>query len=130
MFSFSKKISLVLLFLLFFAIHANAASSPGVNKYAWEASLKTIKFMPLSSADPFSGVIITDWYSITPNVRYKVDIYVLSGILNARSVQVSIFKQVKEKNNWIDVNLSKEIANNLEENILNQAKQLRAADYK
>src|SRR5699024_2138381 len=121
--------SLILLFLLFLTSQASASSSPGVNKYAWEASLKTIKFMPLSSADPFSGVIITDWYSIAPDVRYKVDIYVLDGILNARSVQVSVFKQVKEKNNWVDVSVATKVANNLEESILNQAKQLRFAEY-
>src|SRR5919197_5001636 len=35
----------------------------GVNSYLWRASLDTIAFMPLASADPFGGVIITDWYS-------------------------------------------------------------------
>ena len=29
----------------------------------WRASLDTISFMPVASADPFGGVIITDWYS-------------------------------------------------------------------
>lgn len=35
----------------------------GVNTHLWRASLDTISFMPLVSADPFGGVIITDWYS-------------------------------------------------------------------
>ncbi len=35
----------------------------GVNSYLWHASLDTLAFMPLQSADPFGGVIITDWYS-------------------------------------------------------------------
>ena len=35
----------------------------GVNAYLWRASLDTLSFMPLASADPFGGVIITDWYS-------------------------------------------------------------------
>src|SRR5690606_3770200 len=35
----------------------------GVNSFLWRASLDTINFMPLSSADPFGGVIITDWYT-------------------------------------------------------------------
>src|SRR5271168_3687579 len=33
----------------------------GVNSYLWHASLDTLAFMPLASADPFGGVIITDW---------------------------------------------------------------------
>ena len=45
-----------------------------VNSYLWRASLDTMSFMPLSSADPFGGVIITDWYTPpeTPNERIKV----------------------------------------------------------
>jgi len=38
-------------------------SGIGVNSFLWRASLDTVSFMPLSSADPFGGVIITDWYS-------------------------------------------------------------------
>ena len=34
-----------------------------VNAYLWRASLDTINFIPLVSADPFGGVIITDWYT-------------------------------------------------------------------
>ena len=51
----------------------------GVNSYLWRASLDSISFMPLSSADPFGGVIITDWYSPpeSPNERFKLNIYIL-----------------------------------------------------
>ena len=35
----------------------------GVNSFLWRASLDTLSFMPLASADPFGGVIITDWYA-------------------------------------------------------------------
>ena len=43
----------------------NSQDGPGiaVNSFLWRASLDTIAFLPLSSADPFGGVIITDWYS-------------------------------------------------------------------
>ena len=34
----------------------------GVNGFLWRATLDTVSFMPISSADPFGGVIITDWY--------------------------------------------------------------------
>src|SRR5687768_9758775 len=39
-----------------------AGSSITVNSYLWRATLDTLAFMPLSSADPFGGVVITDWY--------------------------------------------------------------------
>ena len=32
-----------------------------------ERALETIDFMPLSSADPIGGTIITDWYSTSDN---------------------------------------------------------------
>src|ERR1043165_6843044 len=36
-------------------------SGIGVNSYLWRASLDTIAFMPLASAAPFCGGVITDW---------------------------------------------------------------------
>ena len=38
-----------------------------INPYLWKASLETISFMPLASADPFGGTIITDWYTSSSN---------------------------------------------------------------
>src|SRR5689334_17705648 len=35
----------------------------GVNGYLWRATLDTLSFMPLASADPYGGVVITDWYT-------------------------------------------------------------------
>ena len=51
----------------------------GVNGFLWRGSLDTLSFMPLISADPFGGVIITDWYSPpnNPNERFKVTTYLL-----------------------------------------------------
>ena len=56
-----------------------AGSGIGVNGFLWRASLDTLSFLPLSSADPFGGVIITDWYSPpeSPNERFKVDTLIL-----------------------------------------------------
>ena len=35
-----------------------------VNYYLWRATLETLDLGPLESADPFGGVIITDWFSL------------------------------------------------------------------
>ena len=48
----------------------------GVNSYLWQASLETLKFMPLATVDSNGGVIVTDWYSNpqSPNERIKVTV--------------------------------------------------------
>ena len=51
-------------------------SAIGVNSFLWRASLDTISFMPLSSADPFGGVIITDWYSPPETTRERIKLNV------------------------------------------------------
>lgn len=43
-----------------------------VNAYLWRASLDTINFIPLVSADPFGGVIITDQVHARGNAQRKV----------------------------------------------------------
>ena len=67
----------------------------GVNSYLWHASLDTLSFMPLASADPFGGVIITDWYSApdAPNERLKVTIYILDRSLRADGLKIAVFRQ-------------------------------------
>jgi hypothetical protein len=66
----------------------------GVNSFLWRASLDTLNFMPLASADPFGGVIITDWYSdpTTPAERFKATVYILDTRLRADALNVSIFR--------------------------------------
>lgn len=97
----------------------------GVNRFAWYAALKLINFMPLSSADPFSGVIITDWYYISDNERYKVDVYVLEEHLTSNTVEVKVFKEINKSNTWRMAKLNPKIAIKLEDAILNTARQLR-----
>src|SRR5215469_16947805 len=59
----------------------------GVNSYLWHATLDTLAFMPLASADPYGGVIITDWYSApqNPDERMKLTIYILVRLQRGRN---------------------------------------------
>ncbi len=121
-------ISLCLIFITFSSSSFAARSAPykiGVNRFAWYASLKLINFMPLSSADPFAGVIITDWYSLNENEKYKLDIYILEENLTSNTVQVKVFKQVKQSGSWMNTTISNEVPTKLENAILNTARQLR-----
>ena len=77
----------------------------GVNNFLWRASLDTVAFMPVNSADPFGGVIITDWYAMpeTPNERFKMNVYILSRSLRADGVRVAVFRQVQDPTgSWQD----------------------------
>ncbi len=102
----------------------------GVNSFLWRASLDTVAFMPLSSADPFGGVIITDWYSppATQGERFKVNVYILSRDLRADGVRATVFKQrLDEAGAWVDMPVDKATAVQLEDAILTRARQLRIA---
>lgn len=102
----------------------------GVNSYLWRASLDTISFMPLSSADPFGGVIITDWY--TPpeaqSERFKVNVYILGRDLRADGIRAAVFRQQYDgQGGWIDSRVDEQTVVYLENAILTRARQLRIA---
>jgi hypothetical protein len=104
-----------------------ASGGVGVNSLLWRASLDTISFMPLISADPFGGVIITDWYSPpqTPNERFKVNIYILGRALRADGIRASVFRQTNDTGTWADAPVALNTSTDLENAILTRARQLR-----
>ncbi len=105
-------------------------SGIGVNVFLWRAALDTIAFMPIASADPFGGTIITDWYQLPegPAQRYKLNVYILDRVLRADGVRVSVFKQTKDTSGqWIDVKIDGKMAADIENSILTRARQLRIA---
>ncbi len=102
----------------------------GVNSYLWHASLDTLSFMPLASADPFGGVIITDWYVApnAPNERLKVTIYIMDRNLRADGLKVVVFRQTRVAGGaWTDAAPSPDTARKLEDAILTRARELRLA---
>lgn len=110
----------------------NSAEGLGmaVNGFLWRATLDTVAFMPIATADPFGGVITTDWYSApaSPNERIKVNVFILDRDLRADGVRVSVFRQVKApKGDWADAEVSPTTASSLENTILTRARQLRLA---
>jgi hypothetical protein len=101
----------------------------GVNSYLWHATLDTLAFMPLASADPYGGVIITDWYSAPsdPNERMKVTIYILDRRLRADGLKVAVFRQTRSTEGWSDADVNPQTATRLEDAILTRARELRLA---
>ena len=61
----------------------------------WRASLDTINFMPLLSANYSGGIIITDWYSdnSADNESIKITIRFLTSEVRSDAIEVTIFKK-------------------------------------
>lgn len=100
----------------------------GVNSFLWRASLDTVSFMPLRSADPFGGVIITDWYAPpeAAQERFKVNIFILDRALRSDGVRAKVFKQRRASDGgWSDARADDQLDRQLEDAILTRARELR-----
>jgi len=102
-----------------------------VNAFLWRAALDTIAFMPLSSADPFGGTIITDWYADAGDgaERFKMNVIILSRELVADGVSARVFRQVRDPQGpgWVDAGVDTGTPARIENAILQRARELRIA---
>lgn len=113
----------------------DAATAPpnhqtlGVNIYLWHAALDTLSFLPLRSADPFGGVINSDWYASPTNAgeRVKVTVYIMDRALRADGLKVVVFRQSRDGAGWQPAQASPDTARKLENAILARARELRLA---
>lgn len=107
---------------------AEEGAALGVNAYLWRAALDTLGFMPLASADPFGGVIITDWYQPPSGTgeRFKATAYILGRQLRADGVRVSVFRQALQGGQWVDVPVSAITTGEIENKVLARARELRS----
>ena len=107
---------------------SSEAQGLGVNAFLWRGALDTLSFMPLASADPFGGVIITDWYAppAAPGERFKANAYILGRQLRADGLKVSIFRQVEQGGTWVDAAVAPGTTAEIENKILAKARELRA----
>jgi hypothetical protein len=115
------------------ASNPDSAAQIGVNGYLWRATLDTLSFMPLASADPYGGVIITDWYAFPekPNERFKCTVYILDARLRADGLNVAVYKQNKDAaGNWVDAPSAGETETQIENAILDKARRLRLSNLK
>jgi Domain of unknown function (DUF3576) len=102
-------------------------SGIGVNAFLWRGALDTIAFMPLASADPFGGVIITDWYTPpgTSGERFKATVYILSRDLRSDGVRVNIYRQVLQNGQWVDATVADSTIGDIENKVLARARHMR-----
>jgi hypothetical protein len=106
---------------------SGGGSGIGVNSFLWRAALDTVSFVPLSSADPFGGVIITEWYSPpeTPAERFKLNVFILDTQLRTDGLRVAVFKEVAKDNLWRAAAVDKKTVTDIENRILQRARELR-----
>jgi Domain of unknown function (DUF3576) len=106
---------------------ATGGGALGVNAYLWRGALDTLSFMPLASADPFGGVIITDWFtpSASAGERFKATAYILGRELRSDGVRVSVFRQVLQNGQWVDAPVSPVTIGEMENKVLSRARELR-----
>ena len=98
-----------------------------INIFLWKGALETISFMPLSSADPIGGTIITDWYSTSnnQNERCKLNVFISGKELNTENLKVTSFCQEFKDQIWVNKKIDQENNIKIENAILNKAKKLK-----
>ncbi len=72
----------------------------------WRASLDTLDFMPLISADYGGGILITDWYNENNNYRdfIKISIRFLTNEIRSDSLNVKVYTKNCESLNKCTIN--------------------------
>ena len=106
---------------------ADSNSNVNINGFLWRASLNVLSIMPLISTDAFGGTIITDWY-VNKNIkdkRIKITAYVKTSELRSNGIEVKVHVQKLVNNVWSDTISDDNLASKIENNILNEARNLR-----
>ena len=110
-----------------FTAKDNSSGIINVNAFLWRASLNILSIAPLISTDALGGVIISDWYvnEELKNQRIKISVFVLGPELRSDGIKVKVHIQNLKNNIWSETITDNDLANKIEENILNEARNLR-----
>ena len=105
----------------------NSQYSMAVNAFLWRASLDALSFIPLDKSDPIGGIISTEWFTDinSSNERVKIVVYIKDRRLRADGLTVSVFRQTKVDEGWVDSNTNVETSRLIENSILTKARELR-----
>ena len=107
-------------------------TSINVNGYLWRASLDVLSIAPLISTDALGGIIITDWYT-NKNIkdkRIKITAQIRTSELRSDGIKVRVHTQKLIDNIWSDTVTDNNLASKIENNILNEARNLRVTANK
>jgi len=101
-----------------------------VSPILWQAAHDTLDFVKYTSEDPLTGSIVTDWYSPpgNPNIRYRVNVFILARALRSDSLAVTVDRQQRSANGqWAETTIARQVETDIENAILNRARQLKRA---
>jgi hypothetical protein len=104
-----------------------------VSPVLWEAAQDALKFAGVTSEDPMTGLLVTNWYSppAKPQERIRITVYILSRALRSDSLTVTIERQERAANGaWQDAPVAKDTVYGLENAILQRARQIHAERYR
>ena len=110
----------------------NDGISANVNGYLWRASLDVLSIAPLVSTDALGGTIITDWY-INKNIvkqRIKITAFIKTSELRSDGIEIKVHLQEKKNGNWFDTVRNINLETQIENQILNEARNLRINSLK
>ena len=105
----------------------SSGNNVNVNGYLWRASLNVLSIAPLISTDALGGTIITDWY-VRKNIkdkRIKITAYIKTSELRSDGIKIKVHVQKLINNVWSDTVTDNDLAFKIENNILNEARNLR-----
>ena len=103
-----------------------------VNAHLWRATLNVLSIAPLISTDALGGTIITDWYvnEKIKNQRIKISAFITTSELRSDGINIKVHVQNLKNGNWTDTVIDKNLAMQIENNILNEARILRINSLK
>ena len=107
--------------------NSNLTSLP-INELLWKSTLDTLDFISYEKIDPFSGIIITDWFINQNNgkIRNKITVSFSSSELKTTSIKVSVTREKFDNNQWVSDGYSDGLARKIEDLILTRARELRS----
>ena len=104
----------------------SSVGGANVNAYLWRASLNILSFTPLISTDALGGIIISDWYiNKNKNQRMKITAFIKTAELKSTGIGVKVHIQSLKDGYWSETYTNKDLETKIENNILNEARNLR-----
>ncbi|MFM2128734.1 MAG: hypothetical protein RL477_280 [Pseudomonadota bacterium] len=110
----------------------NAGGGAAVNLFLWRAALETLALGPLESADPFGGVIITDWFTLDeePGSQFRVTAYILGRSLRTDNIKIAMYVRRNEDGKLMTRRATATAETRLENVILTKSRTIRATEYR
>jgi len=107
-------------------------SGTAVNVFLWRAALEALSLGPLESADPFGGIIITDWFTLDedPSSQYRVTAYILGRSLRTDNIKIAMYVRSKKQGSIMTRRATPGAETRFENLILSKARTIRATQFR